>query len=106
MKPQISLPMNVKKTLKKLGHDIREARIRRRISMQLMADRVGTTRVTLHSIEVGSSQVSMGLYATCLYVLGLLGNLNTVADIANDKVGQALASDTLPKRITTKGSPL
>ena len=48
MKPQISLLMNVKKkTLKKLWHDIREARIRRHISMQLMANRVGTTRVTL-----------------------------------------------------------
>ena len=102
MRPQISLPINVQKTLKKLGRDIREARIRRRISTQLMADRVGTTRMTLRSIELGSSQVSIGFYATCLYVLGLLENLSVVADIANDKVGQALANDTLPKRIVTK----
>ena len=44
----------------------------------------------------------MGLYATALYVLGMLDRLKDVADIAFDSVGQALGSEELPKRIVLK----
>ena len=102
MKQKLTTPIPVKKALKKLGKDIKEARIRRRIPVALMAERVGTSRVTLKSIEDGLPTVSMGIYATALYVLGMLDNLKDVADIAVDSVGQALSRDELPKRIVTK----
>ena len=44
----------------------------------------------------------MGLYASALYVLGMLDRLKDIADIAFDTVGQALSSEELPKRIVTK----
>ncbi len=102
MKQKLTTPISVKKALKKLGKDIREARLRRRISVALMAERVGIFRVTLKSIEDGQPTVSMGLYATALYVLGMLDRLKDVADIAFDSVGQALSSEELPKRIVSK----
>ena len=91
MRQKLTTPIPVKKALKKLGKDIREARIRRRIPVALMAERVGISRV-----------VSMGIYATALYVLGMLDRLKDIADIAFDFVGQALSSEKLPKRIIIK----
>lgn len=98
----MTTPIPVKKALKKLGKDIREARIRRRIPVALMAERVGISRVTLKSVEDGRPTVSMGIYATALYVLGMLDRLKDIADIAFDFVGQALSSEKLPKRIIIK----
>lgn len=93
------LPIPVRKALKKLGKDIKEARLRRRISTILMAERVGTTRTTLKNIEDGLPSVSIGLYASAFYVLGMLDRFRDIADIASDPVGQALSSENLPKRI-------
>lgn len=76
MKQKLTTPIPVKKALKKLGKDIREARIRRRIPVALMAERVGISRVTLKSVEDGRPTVSMGIYATALYVLGMLDRLS------------------------------
>ena len=99
MKTKLVTPIPVKKVLKKMGKDIKEARIRRRIPTSLMAERVGISRVTLNSVENGSPSVSLGIYVTILYVLGLLDRQRDVADIAYDIVGQALNSNDLPKRI-------
>ncbi len=99
MKQTLPTPVPVNIALKKLGKDIREARIRRRIPTALMAERVGVSRVTLKSLEDGKATVSAGIYATALYVLGLLDNLKDAADIGNDPVGQAISGRELPKRI-------
>lgn len=102
MKESQPIAIPVKRVLKKLGQDIREARIRRRIPTQLMAERIGVTRATLKSIEDGLPSVSMGFYATAIYVLGRIDRINSLMDIAFDKVGQALDSEHLPKRIVIK----
>jgi hypothetical protein len=48
------------------------------------------------------SGVSIGIYAGVLHALGLLDGLSQVADISNDRVGQALSSAALPKRVHLK----
>ncbi|MBN4056425.1 helix-turn-helix domain-containing protein [Rhodothermus sp. AH-315-K08] len=88
--------------MKKLGADIRDARKRRRIKTAVMADRLQVSRPTLRRLEKGDPTVGMGAYATALYVLGLTERLADLADIANDPVGQHLASNDLPLRITSK----
>ena len=60
----------VEQVLKKLGGDIRDARKRRGITVQLMAERMGVTRVTVAKIERGEPNTSMGNYAMALYILG------------------------------------
>ena len=87
MKKTSIIPIPVRKVLKKLGSDIKEARIRRRISMELMAERAGITRPTLAKVERGDTTTSMGIYAKVIFVLGLDENLADIADIRNDKVG-------------------
>jgi transcriptional regulator with XRE-family HTH domain len=96
------LPLPVRRALKKLGSDIRDARRRRRVKTTVMADRLQISRPTLRRLEQGDPRVSMGSYATALYVLGLVEGVGDLADIAHDSVGQQLAREELPHRITTR----
>jgi hypothetical protein len=92
-------PPAVLRVLRALGGDIREARLRRRLTMQIVAERAFTSRATLQRIENGDPGVGMGIYAAVLQALGLLERLDQLANAAHDPVGQALASAQLPKRV-------
>ncbi len=96
-----TLPIPVNRSLRKLGQDISDARRRRRIPAALMAERASINRMTLYKIERGEPGVSMGSYATVLFVLGLIEPLTDMADAKNDPVGLALEEERLPKRIRT-----
>ncbi|MBW8815019.1 MAG: helix-turn-helix transcriptional regulator [Caulobacterales bacterium] len=89
----------VRKALRKLGGDIREARKRRRLPMRVVADRAFTSRATLQRIEEGDPAVGMGIYAAVLQALGFLGELGVVADPSRDAVGMSLAAAELPARV-------
>lgn len=70
--------------------------------MAVVAERAFTSRSTLQKIEAGDTNVSIGIYAGVLQALGLLDGLSQIADISNDRVGQALAIAELPKRAHLK----
>jgi transcriptional regulator with XRE-family HTH domain len=89
----------VVRALQKLGGDIRDARRRRRLPMETVAERAMISRVTLLKVERGDAGVSLGIYATVLFVLGLLDPLALVADPGQDSVGLALEGEQLPERI-------
>ncbi len=99
MNKKINLPIPVQKALRKLGKDISDARRRRRITMALMAERAGFSRITLAKIEKGEPTVSMGSYANALFVLGMTDYLALLADATRDIVGRELEEENLPKRI-------
>jgi transcriptional regulator with XRE-family HTH domain len=88
----------VRKTLRQLGANIREARLKRRLPMSVVAERAATSRPTLSRLEKGDPAVSIGIYAATLQALGLLGDLLALADPGKDAVGQELAAAALPKR--------
>jgi transcriptional regulator with XRE-family HTH domain len=94
-----NLPLPVARALRKLGHDIRDARRRRRIPVKILAERASISRMTLNKIENGNAGVYVGNYATVLFALGLIGRLADVADLVHDAVGRELAEEQLPKRI-------
>lgn len=96
-----ALPIPVRRALKKLGSDISVARRRRGISTALMAERAFTTRPTLSKVEGGDPGVSLGVYASVLFVLGMAERLAELVDPAHDPLGQALDEERLPKRIRT-----
>lgn len=95
-------PAAVRRALRKLGADIHDARRHRRLPMAVVAERAFTPRSTLQRVEAGDTTVSIGIYAAVLQALGLLEGLGQIADIANDPIGQALASSELPKHIHLK----
>jgi transcriptional regulator with XRE-family HTH domain len=94
-----AIPLPVRRALTKLGADIRDARRRRRISTTVMAERAMIVRATLQKAEKGDPSVSMGTYATLLFILGLTGRLADLADPRFDATGLALEEERLPKRI-------
>jgi transcriptional regulator with XRE-family HTH domain len=94
-----ALPLPVQRALRKLGRDIRDARIRRRIPTTVMAERASISRTTLNKAEKGDPGVSLGTYATILFVLGLSERLGELADIRSDRVGLELEEEALPQRI-------
>lgn len=93
------LPIPVKRTLKKLGNDIRNARLRRRISTAIMAERASITRTTLGKVEQGHPGVSLGIFATILFILGMSDRLADLVASSNDPIGLELEEERLPKRI-------
>jgi len=95
-------PSKVRRALRTLGGDIQDARKRRALSMETVADRAFTSRKTLQRIEQGDHGVSVGIYASVLNALGLLDGLATLADPVNDEIGMELASANLPQRVRSK----
>ena len=91
-------PAAVRRSLHKLGGDMRDARLRRRLPMAVVAERAFTSRSTLQRVEAGDPNVGVGIYAAVLQALGLLEGLGGVADPSRDSVGQAMAAAELPSR--------
>ena len=93
------LPIPVQRALRQLGQDICDARRRRRIPAAILSERASISRTTLVKIEKGNSGVSMGNYATVLFVLGLIDRISDLADVRIDELGLALEEEHLPQRI-------
>lgn len=97
-----ALPQPVRRALNKLGADISVARRRRDIPTVLMSDRAFITRSTLAKVEKGDPGVSLGVYASVLFVLGMTDRVADLADPARDPLGQQLEEERLPKRIRAR----
>jgi transcriptional regulator with XRE-family HTH domain len=98
-KAQLALPLPVRRALKKLGADISAARRRRGVTVALLSERAFINRKSLARVENGDAGVSIGIYVSVLFALGMVERLGDLADIAHDPVGRALAEEQLPKRI-------
>ncbi len=98
-KKRVNPPIPVKRALQKLGADIRDARRRRRLPVAILAERASISRMTFSKVEKGDPGVSMGIYATVLFVLGMGERLGELADVKLDAVGLVLDEERLPQRI-------
>ena len=94
-----ALPVPVARAVRKLGHDIRDARRRRRIPVAIMAQRASISRTTLNKLEKGDPGVSLGSYATVLFVLGMVDRIADLAELKHDAVELELEGEHLPQRI-------
>lgn len=87
-----------KPALERLGQDIRNARLRRRITVADLAVRAGTSPSSIARLERGDPGVAIGRLADVLVVLGLLERLADLIDIRNDDLGLALTAKHGPLR--------
>lgn len=67
--------------------------------MAIMAERAFITRKTLARVERGDPGVSIGIYATVVFVLGMVARLGDLVDSASDQMGRVLEDERLPKRV-------
>jgi transcriptional regulator with XRE-family HTH domain len=95
----ILLP-TARQVLEQFGESIRLARLRRKISTTLLAERAGISRSTLWQIEKGTPTVAIGAYVQVLFVMGL--EKNWLAGITEDPLGRKLQDIGL---ITKKRAP-
>lgn len=101
-RPGRNLPLPVVRALRKLGHDIRDARRRRRIPVAIAAQRASISKTTWLKVEKGDPGVLAGTYVTVLFILGLVERVEQLADPGSDSVGLRLEEEQLPKRIRNK----
>lgn len=83
-----SLLPSGQKVLKQLGENVKMARLRRKLSAAMVAERANISRPTLLAIENGSAGVSIGAIVQVLFVLGLDKDLLKVA--SDDTLGRKL----------------
>jgi len=99
-----SPPAAVEDTLNRLGSNIRTARLRRKLSREELAERVGISRYVLADIEKGKPTTAIAAYLGALWVLGLIQDMREVADPDRDEEGRILerarSPKTAPKRKT------
>lgn len=85
------------KILAQMGEQIKLARLRRNLSMELVCERANISRATLWSIENGSSSVAIGYYAAVLHALNNMDK--DLLLIAKDDVwGRTMQDLNLPIR--------
>ena len=94
-----SLPIPVRRALRKLGADLCAARKRRRITMALMAERAMTSRQTISRVERGDPAVAMAIYASVVFVLGMASRLAELVDARVDPYVLDLDEERLPQRV-------
>ena len=87
------LSIELENILSILGENIRLARLRRKLSTTLLAERAGMTRHTLHKIEAGDRSVTMGAYASVLFCLNLEQDLLLICK--DDPLGRILQDANL-----------
>jgi DNA-binding XRE family transcriptional regulator len=74
-----TLPPIAKSALRQLGEHIAIARVRRKESQRAWAERIGVSVPTLIRLEKGDPTVSMGAYASALWLIGRVRALGEIA---------------------------
>ena len=103
-KKSIVLLPETEEILEQMGMQIKYARLRRKLSAELVAERAGISRATLVSIEKGASSVAIGCYAAVLHALNYMDK-DLLLIAKDDELGRKLQDLDLPvrKRVTKKG---
>lgn len=76
------------KILTQMGQQIRMARLRRNISVNLAAERAGVSRQSVWAVEKGSPSVAIGIYLKVLNAIGCKEELLKVCE--EDPLGRTL----------------
>lgn len=94
-----SMPTQIRRSLVLFGRNIRTARLKRQLTIDMMLERTGMSKGTYRKIEKGDPTVALGSYAMCLFALGFGSVLGEVAAPPADATGLLLDQERLPKRV-------
>jgi len=86
-----ALPFPVEQSLKRLGADLRKARLRRNLSLESVAAKIGVHRCVVADAENGKPSTGIAIYAALLWTFGLLRHLDDVAAPERDQEGLTLS---------------
>ncbi len=84
-------PYAVERVLKLLGANLRTARLRRNLTIEAAAEKIGTGRRAVMEAEKGNPSSSAAVYIALLWAYDLLDQMTDVADPGLDEEGLALS---------------
>ena len=85
-------PYPVEQSLKKIGGNLRLARIRRRQTIAEVAEKIGTGPRAVRDAESGKPSTGIVVYTALLWLYDLLQPFEDLADPLKDTEGLALAA--------------
>ncbi len=95
------IPSKAKESIKNLGSQIKLARKRRQWTIAELAQKVGVTSPTIIAVEKGESTVSIGVFISALWTLGMESELAQISN-PTDQEGIKLMNARLPKKVKAK----
>ena len=98
-------PEEVTGIAQRLGGRIRAARVRRKLRQEDLARRSGLSRSSIQAIERGEVSCSIGGVLNVLWILGLAGEIELIADPGLDRDGLSLSLDADKKRVFVPRKP-
>jgi transcriptional regulator with XRE-family HTH domain len=91
-------PYPVEMALRKLGGNLRTARVRRHFTINEVAEKIGTGPRAVSDAERGKPSTGIAIYTALLWLYDLLGTFEDLANPLKDEHGLALASRRDPVR--------
>ena len=83
-------PYAVEKAIKRLGANLRTARLRRNLTIKDVARKIGTGPRAVSDAEQGKVTTSIVAYTALLWAYDLLGPMEELADPAADEEGLSM----------------
>ena len=106
-KKSVVLLPQTKEILATMGEQIKLARLRRKLSVELVSERANISRATLWAVEKGSPSVAFGIYAAVLHSLNRMDK-DLLLIAKDDELGRKLqdlelqAKKRAPKKVKSK----
>lgn len=85
-------PYAVEQAITRLGKNLRTARLRRNLTIEDVAAKIGTGPRAVSGAEQGKITTGIAVYTALLWSYDLLGPMDALADPARDREGLALTS--------------
>lgn len=83
-------PFPVEQVIKRLGANLRTARLRRNLTIGEVAEKIGTGPRAVSDAEKGKPSTGIVVYTALLWAYDLLGPMEALADPARDEEGLSL----------------
>ncbi len=102
-KLQTAPPFPVERALASLGENLRTARVRRNLTIENAAEKIGTGSRAVRDAEKGKASTGIVVYAALLWLYDLLQPLEELAEPSRDKEGVSLEAGRGRKRARKGG---
>lgn len=84
-------PHAIEAALRRLGGNLRVARLRRGLTVRQVAEKIGTGVRAVSDAEKGKASTAVAVYLALLWLYGLMADVELLADPGRDAEGLALA---------------
>jgi transcriptional regulator with XRE-family HTH domain len=96
-------PYPVEQAIKRLGANLRTARLRRNLTIEDVAEKIGTGPRAVSDAEQGKITTGIAVYTALLWAYDLLGPMEALAGPATDETGLAMAGHRQRARADKSG---